>query len=154
MIKVLLVDDNKNIREFCQSELELEGYSVFSARNGKEALSVLNDIIPDIVVLDIRMPEMDGFETLRRILIQRDDIPIIFHTTYKDGIDLDFWSGLADGFVEKSENLDELKLKIEQVLKQRKKLLAYHKSNLLKNTFNSMNYAPKQDQHLRSRKTD
>jgi len=141
VVKILLVDDNKNIREFCQTELEHEGYVVVPASNGKEALSVIKDVVPDIVILDIRMPEMDGFETMRRILNQQDDIPIIFYTAYKDDLRWDYSKYLVDECVEKSENLDELKHTIERVLQQRKKLSARQKKNLL-------NYASERSPYL------
>jgi DNA-binding response OmpR family regulator len=58
---ILVVDDEPRIRDFVRMNLELEHYRVFEANNGLEALDELRDNLPDLVVLDVMMPEMDGF---------------------------------------------------------------------------------------------
>jgi len=58
---ILIVDDEPRIRDFVRMNLELEHYRVFEANNGTEALKELRDNLPDLVVLDVMMPEMDGF---------------------------------------------------------------------------------------------
>ncbi len=64
---ILIVDDEARIRDFVRMNLELEHYNVLEASNGLEALDVLREHLPDLVVLDVMMPEMDGFETLKAI---------------------------------------------------------------------------------------
>lgn len=66
-LKVLVVDDEPDIREFLSYSLEKEGYEVDTATNGVEGISVAKESIPDIIILDIMMPEMDGVETCRKI---------------------------------------------------------------------------------------
>ncbi len=121
MYTILFVDDNKNIRELCQRELEQEGYRVFSVGDGKDALTVLAEILPDIIILDFQMPRMNGQETIKRIREQNANIPIIFYTAYRDNLHPDFRSWQAEAWVEKSENLVELKLTISHLLERRKR---------------------------------
>ena len=64
---ILLVDDEKDILEFLSYNLENEGYKVYTADNGKDAVSVAKEVIPDLIVLDIMMPGMDGIETCEKI---------------------------------------------------------------------------------------
>src|SRR5437016_13278216 len=64
---ILIVDDEPRIRDFVRMNLELEHYHVLEANNGLEALDKLRENLPDLVLLDVMMPEMDGFETLRSI---------------------------------------------------------------------------------------
>jgi DNA-binding NtrC family response regulator len=66
-LKILVVDDEPHIRKVLQELLETEGYETRTADSGFSALSVVRDFSPHIVFLDIRMPEMDGFQCLRRI---------------------------------------------------------------------------------------
>ncbi|AEH50682.1 response regulator [Pseudothermotoga thermarum] len=65
--KILVVDDSDVLRKIVVFNLQKEGYSVFEARNGVEALQLVEQIKPDLVILDVMMPEMDGFEVLRRL---------------------------------------------------------------------------------------
>ena len=62
-IKILLVDDDADILEIVGFNLEAENYQVFTAKNGKEALTIAKKEIPNLVILDVMMPEMDGIET-------------------------------------------------------------------------------------------
>ena len=63
--KILLVDDEQDILEFLSYNLKKEGYSVFTANNGKEAITVAKKVRPDLIILDVMMPDMDGIETCR-----------------------------------------------------------------------------------------
>ena len=62
-MKILLVDDEKDILEFLKYNLEKEGYNVLTADNGKKALEIAKRVLPDLIVLDVMMPEMDGIST-------------------------------------------------------------------------------------------
>jgi excisionase family DNA binding protein len=64
---VLIVDDDERVREYVRVNLEMEGYSVREARSAEEGLAVLEEVSPDLVLLDVMMPEVDGWEMLRRV---------------------------------------------------------------------------------------
>jgi two-component system alkaline phosphatase synthesis response regulator PhoP len=66
-IKILLVDDEPDILEFMEYNLKKEGYNVLLAKNGAEAVEIAKREIPQLIILDIMMPEMDGIEACRRI---------------------------------------------------------------------------------------
>src|SRR5258708_15884761 len=78
-MRMLIVDDEAWIRDFVCMNLELEHYHVIEASNGVEALDQLRENLPDLVVLDVMMPEMDGFETLRSIR-EVSTVPVIMLT--------------------------------------------------------------------------
>ena len=73
MNKILLVDDEESIRNMMRMTLELDGYSVLTAADGPSALTIFQDEFPDVVLLDVRMPGMDGVEALRRMLAEFGD---------------------------------------------------------------------------------
>lgn len=116
--KILLVEDEEALKLLYQEELEEAGYEVFTAKNGKEALQKLRKERPDLVILDIVMPEMDGMEALGRILSEEKRIPIILHTSHP-GYQEDFMSWAADAYVLKSTDRKELKEKIKELLEKR-----------------------------------
>lgn len=74
--RVLVVDDDASIRELLSTALEDDGYEVVPARNGQDALAVCDRWRPDVIVLDLMMPVMDGWTFAKR-LHERDDIPIV-----------------------------------------------------------------------------
>ena len=79
MARIALVDDDRNILTSVSMVLEAEGYDVVTFNDGASALTALSDEQPDLAVLDIKMPRMDGMELLRR-LRQKTDLPVIFLT--------------------------------------------------------------------------
>ncbi|MCZ7644276.1 MAG: response regulator [Planctomycetota bacterium] len=118
MAKLLVVDDDKNLRTLYEQELGDEGYQVTLAASGPEALEYLKKDRPNLIILDISMPGMDGIEALGKILAKDKSMPVILNTaysTYKDN----FMTWSADAYVVKSGDLTELKAKIKEVLKQR-----------------------------------
>jgi CheY-like chemotaxis protein len=115
MKKILLVEDNESQRLLYRDELAEGGYEVILAANGKEALKRLVEGKPDLIILDIIMPEMDGMEVLGRIIREYRDTPIILNTAYSSYRD-DFMSWAADAFVVKSADFAELKQKVRQIL--------------------------------------
>lgn len=115
MKKILLVEDDESQRILYHDELAEAGYEVVMAANGREALKKLETAKPDLIILDIVMPVMDGMETLGRIIREHRDIPIILNTAYSSYRE-DFMSWGADAYVVKSADLSELKAKVREIL--------------------------------------
>ncbi len=118
MSTILIADDDRNLRRLYKEELEAEGYRTLLAVNGIQALEMAENEKPDLVVMDIRMPEMDGLEAMTRILHDRGSIPVILNTAYSSYQE-SFLTWAADGYVIKSSDLDPLKTKIREVLRNR-----------------------------------
>ena len=108
MNRILVVDDEESIRLLFKEELEEEGYKVELAEGGEEALKKLRTSKPDLITLDLKMPDMGGLEVLERIREENKDLPIIICTAYGDyKRDLTSWA--SDAYVVKSSDLTELK---------------------------------------------
>jgi CheY-like chemotaxis protein len=120
MTTILLVEDDKNQRLLYEQELMHEGYEVVTASNGKEALEEVQEKLPDIVIMDINMPKMDGIEAMGRILGKNKEIPVIINTAYSNYKD-SFMSWAADAYIVKTSDLSELKEKIKEVLAKKSK---------------------------------
>ncbi|MCL4678352.1 MAG: response regulator transcription factor [Alphaproteobacteria bacterium] len=86
MSKIILVDDDRNITASLSMVLEAEGFSVETYSDGESGLDAIKRINPDLVVLDIKMPRMDGMEVLKKIR-ENSEIPVIFLTSKDDEID-------------------------------------------------------------------
>jgi DNA-binding response OmpR family regulator len=113
-MKILVVDDEKNILKLYQAELEDEGYTVATANSGREALEAFEKENPDLVTLDILMPDMDGIQVLRQMKEKRPSIPIIMLTAYDYRDDFSVW--VSDAYVVKSSDLTNLKATVKQLL--------------------------------------
>jgi two-component system KDP operon response regulator KdpE len=116
--RILVVDDEPRMIRFIQMNLDLEGYQVSQASNGFEALSKLRDDLPDLVILDVMMPDMDGFETLR-LLREVSAVPVIMLTVKAD--EADKVRGLelgADDYVTKPFSPKELSSRVKAVLRR------------------------------------
>ena len=118
MTTILLVEDDKNQSLLYEQELRQEGYEIITAFNGKEALEKVQEQLPDIIIMDINMPKMDGIEAMGRILSNNKNVPVIINTAYSNYKD-SFMSWAADAYVVKSSDLSELKDKIKEVLANR-----------------------------------
>ena len=118
MAKILIVDDDENICLLYEEELKDAGYEVGVAKNGKECIDKIKSGTFDLIVMDIRMPEMDGLEALGKVIAQHKNIPIILNSAYSSYKD-DFRSWGADAYIVKSSDLSELKDKIAEVLSKR-----------------------------------
>ncbi len=116
--KILVVDDEEHIRLLYKEEFEEEGYHVLLAGNGDEALAQVEKGKPDIVTLDIKMPDTDGITLARKIKELKSDIPLIFVSAYED-YKHDFGTWASDAYFVKSANLTELKTLIADILKGR-----------------------------------
>ena len=117
--KILVVEDEEGLRLLYEEELKAEGYEVLTARNGREAIQQLEVGKPDLIILDIVMPVMDGMEALGRIVGKDRKIPIVLHTSYS-GYQQDFMSWAADAYLTKSADLSELKDKVRELLEKGK----------------------------------
>ncbi len=114
--KILVVDDEESIHLLYREELEEEGYEVISAMDGEEALALFDESCPDLVILDINMPGMDGIEVLRQMKQKRPDVPVILSSAYPEyKQDLASWA--SDDYIVKSFNLDELKDSVKRHIK-------------------------------------
>jgi DNA-binding response OmpR family regulator len=115
---ILIVDDEARIRDFVRMNLELEHYRVIEAGDGVQALEQLRENLPDLIVLDVMMPEMDGFETLRAIR-EVSTIPVIMLTVRQSeqdkihGLDLG-----ADDYLAKPFSPRELLSRIRALLRR------------------------------------
>lgn len=116
-MRILVVDDEKNILKLYQAELEDEGYEVVTANSGKEALEVFDRENPDLVTLDILMPDMDGIQVLRYLKEKKPSVPVIMLTAYDYRDDFSVW--VSDAYVVKSSDLTNLKATIKNILDKR-----------------------------------
>jgi two-component system KDP operon response regulator KdpE len=116
--RVLVTDDDAPILRLVRAKLQADGYAVFTAMTGQEALEVFEREQPDIIILDMMMPVMDGLETLKRIR-QESNVPIIFLTARTGGADkvrsLDLG---ADDYVTKPFDPDELSARVAAILRR------------------------------------
>ncbi len=112
---IVLVEDDRNQRELYEQELKEAGYAVQAFADARGALSEVEKGAPDLVILDISMPGMDGLEALGKILGVENTTPVIFNTAYARYRD-NFLSWAADAYVVKSADLTELKDTVARVL--------------------------------------
>jgi two-component system KDP operon response regulator KdpE len=117
-MRVLVVDDEARMIDFIRMNLQLEGFQVFEARNGLQALDAVRKHIPDLIILDIMMPQLDGFEALR-LLREFSTTPVIMLTA--KGEEDDKVRGLelgADDYVTKPFGARELMSRVKAVLRR------------------------------------
>jgi two-component system, OmpR family, response regulator len=117
--RVLVVDDEPNIADVISMALRYQGFTVESAADGKSALRAVAKFKPHLMVLDIMLPDMEGFEVARRLGAQRGDVPIIFLTA-RDATE-DKIRGLTTGgddYVTKPFSLEELVARIRTILRR------------------------------------
>jgi two-component system, OmpR family, response regulator len=117
--RVLVVDDEESITELLSMTLTHEGFDVRTAADGREAMSLVNKFRPDIIILDVQMPELDGFEVQRRLVAERARVPVLFLTA-RDAV-RDKVHGLtlgADDYVTKPFSLDELLARVRSILRR------------------------------------
>lgn len=118
-VRVLVVDDDPAVRESLERSLRFEGYEVATASDGIGALDAVSRAKPDIVVLDVMMPRMDGLETCRQLRARGDDLPVLMLTA-RDGL-ADRVSGLdvgADDYLVKPFALEELFARLRALIRR------------------------------------
>lgn len=119
LTKILVVDDEENIRNLLCETLRLVGFKPTPVRNGNEAISLIRKDNFDLVLLDVNMPFLDGFQTLERIRLSSKSIPVIMLSARTDKEDV--IAGLRDGaddYIAKPFNIEEVITRIQTVLRR------------------------------------
>ncbi len=119
MAHLLIVDDEENLRAHYEQEFRDLGYRVTGVSNGHDALQRIKDARPDLVILDIAMPGMDGIELLNQIFACDKTIPVVLNTAYPNHKD-NFMTWSANAYVVKSGDLSELIEKVRELLSEAK----------------------------------
>lgn len=117
--RILVIDDDETLNEVLALNLRPKGYEVVSATSGRDGLKLAYETHPDLVILDVMMPELDGFETCRR-LREMSDVPVLFLTA--KGLEQDLIKGFevgADDYVRKPFSLREVEARVQALLKRR-----------------------------------
>src|SRR5215510_13698382 len=117
--QVLVVDDEPNIRELVQVALKFHGCAVSTAANGADALRLAEAARPDLIVLDVVLPDLDGFEVCRRLRAGGNEVPVIFLTARDTSSDT--VTGLAlggDDYVTKPFSVEALVARVRAVLRR------------------------------------
>ncbi len=112
-MKILIVDDDQNILRLYKEELEEEGYLIVTASNGQEAMEQFEREVPDLVTLDILLPDVDGIKLLRQMKEKRPRLPVIMSTAYDYRDDFAVWA--SEAYIVKSADLTELKATIKKL---------------------------------------
>ncbi|WP_058486933.1 response regulator YycF [Defluviitalea phaphyphila] len=116
--KVLIVDDEKNITDIIEYNLKKEGYEVLKAYDGEEALNIIFDKDPDLILLDIMMPKIDGFQVCRKVR-EKKDTPIVMLTARAEEVDKVLGLELgADDYVTKPFSVRELMARVKANLRR------------------------------------
>jgi two-component system alkaline phosphatase synthesis response regulator PhoP len=121
-MRILLVEDEENIREVITLNLELENYEVIQAASGREAIRLFNEQHFDLLILDVMLPEMDGFQVCEQIRLTNMDVPVIFLTAKDTAADR--IAGLkrgADDYLTKPFVLEELLLRVQNLIRRSSK---------------------------------
>jgi two-component system OmpR family response regulator len=117
--RILVVDDEDNLRTMLVAALKFEGYDVAAAPNGREGLRSVKESKPDLIVLDVMMPELDGFGMLKRLRETGDRTPVVFLTAKDTSADAVEGLGLgADDYLSKPFSLEELVARVEAVMRR------------------------------------
>jgi two-component system OmpR family response regulator len=117
--RLLVVDDEPNIRELLATSLRFAGFEVYAAADGAAALRLARQVEPDLVVLDVMLPDMDGFTVTRRLREKGQHVPVLFLTARDDTADK--VTGLTvggDDYVTKPFSLEEVVARIRAVLRR------------------------------------
>ena len=115
MKRILVVDDEESIRELYRADLSDEGYKVALAVDGRQALVLMESFLPNLVTLDIKLPDIDGIEVLRRIREKNATIPVVLLTAFGE-FRQDFNTWASDAYIVKSHDTTELKDTVRRLL--------------------------------------
>lgn len=121
MINILIVDDDKNIRKLMRAVLERSGYNVYTASDGKEALELTDNVKINLAVVDVMMPNMDGYEFTRTLRTLNDELPVLMVSAKQLSEDRKqgFLAGIDDYMV-KPVDLEEFLLHVKALLRRAK----------------------------------
>lgn len=129
---ILLVDDEPSILQLARMYLEREGYRVEAVEDGKAALSAVRRYSPNLVVLDLMLPELDGFEVCRRLRADANPVPILMLTARDDDVDKIVGLELgADDYLTKPFNPREMVARVKAILR-RKNRVSYPESSVVR----------------------
>ena len=123
-VKVLYIEDNADNMVLVQRVLKVEGYEVIEARNGHDGLAIAANILPDIIITDINLPDIDGYEITHRLKTNSitAHIPVIAMTANVMKKDREnVMQAGCDGFISKPIDIDDLPIQIEHFLNKGKK---------------------------------
>lgn len=119
--KILIVEDDPDVAEMLNAYFRVQGYEVFTVNWGEDGVRAGQTVAPDIIILDIRLPDIDGFEVARRLRADRRtrEIPIIFLTEKRERVDrLQGFEVGADDYITKPFDVQELRLRVRNALKR------------------------------------
>lgn len=119
MKTLLVVDDEENIRILYKRALEDEGYNVILAENGKETLEKIDKENIDLVVLDIKLPDINGMEILKIIAKKEKHIPVLLNSAYSGYVE-DYHSWIAEDYIIKTSDISVLTNKVKEILEKKK----------------------------------
>jgi CheY-like chemotaxis protein len=122
MKKILIAEDNWVNRELLRELLELQGHEVFEARHGQEALAMIDQVHPDLLILDVGMPVLDGFGAVQQVRANPElaQLPVLAATAYAMRGDRDrLLAAGFDGYVSKPIHPTDLKVEIKRLLGKR-----------------------------------
>ena len=118
MKKILLAEDEEHLQDTIKLNLELEGYAVTACNNGAEAIELAKQQKFHLVILDVMMPQIDGFEACSQIKKLHPDLPVLFLTARTDGNSRITGLKLADDYLSNPFNLEEFILRVKNLLKR------------------------------------
>src|SRR3990172_2713029 len=119
--KILIVEDDLDVAEMLNAYFRVQGYEVFTVNWGEDGVRAAQTVLPDLLILDIRLPDIDGYEVARRVRTDRhtSQIPIIFLTEKRERIDrLQGFEVGADDYITKPFDVQELRLRVRNALKR------------------------------------
>ena len=121
LARILVAEDETSLNDLLQDALRMNGYETISAKHGLEALRLIREQKPDLVILDINMPQLDGFGVIEKLRNENNSVPVIVLTArdQKDDKSIGFGLG-ADDFVTKPFGLEELLMRVSAVLRRSK----------------------------------
>ncbi len=119
--KILIVEDDPDVSEMLNAYFRVQGYDVFTVNWGEDGVRAGQTILPDLIILDIRLPDIDGYEVAKRLRQDRrtQEIPIIFLTEKRERVDrLQGFEVGADDYITKPFDVQELRLRVRNALKR------------------------------------
>jgi len=121
LARILVAEDESSLNDLLQDALRMNGYETISAKHGLEALRLIREQKPDLVILDINMPQLDGFGVIEKLRNENNNVPVIVLTARDQRDDKSIGFGLgADDFVTKPFGLEELLMRVAAVLRRSK----------------------------------